>query len=107
MFLLNNTEQTNLVTKIIKGLENAEQNICLKTKDNEQFYVNQVLLSLVSPYLGGILAEDVPPGSESPVLVIPLEMRILRMLFHIKLRGFVNIRHQEDVERIIDAFHIL
>ena len=107
MFLLVNTEHTNLLSKVIKGLENAEQNICLKTKDNEQFYVNQVLLSIVSPYLGSILAEGVSPGSESPVLVVPLEMRILRMLFHIKLRGLVNISHQEDVDRIIEAFHIL
>ena len=29
------------------------------------------------------------------------------MLFHIKLRGLVNISHQEDVDRIIEAFHIL
>ena len=107
MFLLVNTEHTNLLSKVIKDLENAEQNICLKTKDNEQFYVNQVLLSIVSPYLGSILAEGVSPGSESPVLVVPLEMRILRMLFHIKLRGLVNISHQEDVDRIIKAFHIL
>ena len=29
------------------------------------------------------------------------------MIFHIKLRGFVNISHQEEVDRIIEAFHIL
>ena len=29
------------------------------------------------------------------------------MLFDVKLRGLVNISHQEDVDRIIKAFHIL
>ena len=104
MFLIDNTEHINLLIEVIKDLENVEQNVCLKTKDGEKFYVNQVLLSIVFPYLGNILDGD---GSESVVFVVPLEMRMLRMVLDIKLRGFVNINDQEDIWRIIQAFDIL
>ena len=104
MFLIDNTEHINLLIEVIKDLENVEQNVCLKTKDGEKFYVNQVLLSIVFPYLGNILDGY---GSESVVFVVPLEMRMLRMVLDIKLRGFVNINDQEDIWRIIQAFDIL
>ena len=106
MFLIDNTEHINLLIEVIKDLENVEQNVCLKTKDGEKFYVNQVLLSIVFTYLGNILDGNVS-GSESFVFVVPLEMWMMKMVFDIKLRGFVNISQEEDIFRIIQAFDIL
>ena len=98
MYILNNPHHVKGLSEIIEHLKNAEGNVCLKSKDGEEFFVNSVLLSIAFPSLASILEGDIP-GSVTPVFVLPLEMRILRMVFDIKLTGFVDISEEEDVER--------
>ena len=106
MFLINNTEHMDVLIEVVKDLENAEGNACLKTEDGEEILINQVLLSIVFPSLGATLDRDVL-GTKSPVFVLPLAARILKMVLDIKLRGFVSISDEEDVDRIIEASDIL
>ena len=106
MYILNNPHHFNVLSEVIEHLKNAEGNVCLKSKDGEEFFVNSVLLSIAFPSLGSILESDIP-GSVTPVFVLPLEMRILRMVFDIKLTGFVDISEEEDVEIFSEAFDFL
>ena len=82
MFLINNTEHMDVLIEVVKDLENAEGNACLKTEDGEEILINQVLLSIVFPSLGATLDGDVF-GTKPPVFVIPLAARILKMVLDI------------------------
>ena len=95
-----------MLKQVAKDLENAEGDVCLKTEDGEEILINQVLLSIVFPSLGATLDMDVF-GSKPPVFVIPLAARILKMVLDIRLRGFVNISEEEDVDKISEASFIL
>ena len=106
MYLINNTEHIDIVKGVIKELETAEDNIHLKTEDGEEVLINRVLLSIVFPFLGVILDENVLV-SHPPVFLIPLEMRVLKMVMDIKLRGLVNITDDEDIDRISAACYTL
>ena len=100
MFLIKNENQIADLATIIKDIEGSDKDVCLKSKEGEDFLVNRVLLFIIWPNLGALL------DGNDLVMMVPLEMRLLRIVMEIKLRGFVNISNQEDVDKITEAFNV-